>query len=399
MSEKVGQVPELEHFITMLKVVVGHSNDPDSQIATEEILAQCHAELAGLSPKAGILFAAIDFEHSVILQRILAVFPGLELIGGSTDGEVSSVLGFQEDSLLLLLFCSDTIEMRAGVGRVMSQNPLAGAQQAVTQAQADGFADVKLCLAIPDGFLGSGVSIINSLKQALSSSVPIIGGMAGDQWRFQQTYQFFGSEVLSDAMPILLFSGELFVSHGVASGWQPISRKAKVTKVEGAVVHEIDHKPAIEFYDFYLKGLSISGNYPLAVFEENNQEFYLRAPKQSDLDQGSVLFMGDVPEQATVQITHASCDEIIAATQTSIEKALFNYPGKHPAAALLFSCAARRWLLGSRTHEEYDFSQQVLNSQVPIFGFYTYGEIAPLTPGGETRYHQETLVTLLIGVE
>ncbi len=383
----------------MLKVVVGHSNDPDSHSAIQEVLEQCHAELAGLMPKAGILLAAIDFEHPLILQHIQDAFPGLELIGGTTDGEVSSVLGFQEDSLMLLLFCSDTIEIRAGLGRAVSKDPMAAAHQAVAQAKNGSPMDVKLCITIPDGFPSSGVSIINSLKHALDQPVPIVGGMAGDQWRFQQTYQFYHSEVVSDAVPILLFSGELFVSHGVASGWQPISRKATVTKAEGAMVYEIDHKPATEFYDFYLQGLPISGDYPLAVFENNHEDFYLRASNRSDRETGSILFMGDVPEQTTVQITHASCDEIIAAAQSSIEKALSTYSGQQPAAVFLFSCAARRWLLGSRAHEEYDLGKQFLNTQLPIFGFYTYGEIAPLSIGGEPHYHQETLVTLLIGVE
>lgn len=47
----------------MFKAVVGHSNDPDSLSAVEEVLQQCATSLVGDIPKAGILFAAIDFEH------------------------------------------------------------------------------------------------------------------------------------------------------------------------------------------------------------------------------------------------------------------------------------------------------------------------------------------------
>jgi hypothetical protein len=383
----------------MMKVVVGHSSDPDSQAAIDEVLERCLIDLQGSCPKAGILLAAVDFEHFLILECIQKRFPGLELIGGTTDGELSSVLGFQEDSLTLMLFSSDTIEIRAGVGRSVSQDELAAARQAFEQAGGASLTDIRLCITIPDGFPNNGSAIVDSLKQVLGLSLPIVGGTAGDQWRFQQTYQFYQSEVLSDAVPILLFSGPLLLSHGVASGWQPISRKAKVTKVDRATVYEIDHQPAVDFYGFYLKGFSISGEYPLAVFEDESESFYLRASNQSDPESGSILFMGDIPENATVQITHASCDEIIAAAQTSIQNALSSYPGKRPAATFLFSCAARRWLLSSRTREEYETGKQLLDPQVPVIGFYTYGEIAPLYPGGETQYHQETLVTLLIGEE
>ena len=58
----------------MLKTVLGHSDDPDSQDAIEEVLEQCTRELAGMLPKAGLLFAAIDFDHALILQKINQVF-------------------------------------------------------------------------------------------------------------------------------------------------------------------------------------------------------------------------------------------------------------------------------------------------------------------------------------
>ncbi len=54
----------------MLHVAVGHSNDPDSESAIAEILAQCAETLAGEIPNAGILISAIDFDHQLILDRI-----------------------------------------------------------------------------------------------------------------------------------------------------------------------------------------------------------------------------------------------------------------------------------------------------------------------------------------
>jgi hypothetical protein len=109
----------------MFKVAVGHSNDPDSLEAINETIEQCQQSLDGEIPQAGILFAAIDFEHSLILQRINETFPNIELIGGTTDGEVSSVLEFQQDSITLMLFCSDEIEIRASIGRNVSEDPYA----------------------------------------------------------------------------------------------------------------------------------------------------------------------------------------------------------------------------------------------------------------------------------
>lgn len=125
----------------------------------------------------------------------------------------------------------------------------------------------------------------------------------------------------------------------------------------------------------------------------------MRVPNTYDIETGSINFLGNVPEQAIVQVTDISRDEVIAAAETSFKNALFNYPGTQPEAVLLFSCCCRRWLLGTRAKEEYQLVKNALLEEVPICGFYTYGEFAPLEPQGSSYYHQETFVTLLLGTK
>lgn len=381
----------------MMKVAVGHSNDPDSPAAIAEVLEQCVSTLAGSPPQAGILFAAIDFEHSLILHQIDQAFPGIELIGGTTDGELSSVMGFQQDSLTLMLFYADDLEIRAGVGRAVSKNPGIATQQAVTQACSTLNLVPKLCLTTPESLTTSATLILNGLKSALGE-VPIFGGLTGDQSRLQQTYQFFKTEVLSDAVPVLLFAGDLHLSCGVASGWQPVGKPGTVTKSRQNVVVEIDGKPALDFYHRYLGGLPPSSEYPLAVFNAHLTNFCLRAPHEvHDPAQGSIKFVGDVPQGAIVQITEASRAEILAAAKTSMQQALSTYPSTEPCAALFFSCVGRRQLLGMQTQEEYQLVNSCLSSPLPCCGFYTYGEISPFEPMGDTQYHNETFITLILG--
>ncbi|MDJ0677901.1 MAG: FIST C-terminal domain-containing protein [Calothrix sp. MO_167.B42] len=288
----------------MFKVVVAHSDDPDSQDAITEILQQCNRDLGGIKPQAGILFAAIDFEHELILQ---------------------------------------------------------------------------------------------GLKQVLGEEVPIVGGTAGDQFRFENTYQFFGDRVLNDSLPILTFSGDILLSYGIACGWHPIGRKSIVTKAKDTVLYEIDGKPAVEYYQKYLGDRPPSAENPLAVYEGDSDRYYMRVPNTHDPQVGSINFLGDIPEQSVVQLTDISRDEVIAASEISFNQALKTYPGNEPEAVLLFSCCCRRWLLGTRAKEEYQLVKKAFPQEIPICGFYTYGEFAPLQPNSPTYYHQETFVTLLIG--
>lgn len=386
----------------MLKVAVGHSDDPDSQAAIDEVLQQCTDSWEPITPKAGILFAAIDYDHALILQQINQAFPGLELIGGTTDGEISSVLEFQEDSLTFMVFGSDEMDIYAGIGRHVSQDAIAATQQAVQQATSQTPHFPKFCLSIPESLTTSGVSILEGLKQALGLEVPIFGGLAADQLRFQQTYQFFKTEVLSDAVPILVFSGSVLFSHGVANGWHPVGKRSRVTKVDKNVVYEIDGQPALEFYHYYLGALPPSIEYPLAVFNGDNdqdQSFYMRAPSSYDPASGSITFFADIPDQALVQITEANREAILEASQTSMRTAMQNYPGVAPEAALFFSCTARRQILGTRAYEEYALAKGTLAQVIPGCGFYTNGEIAPLQQHGQTQFHNEAFVTVLLGTK
>ncbi|MEC4805770.1 MAG: FIST N-terminal domain-containing protein [Jaaginema sp. PMC 1079.18] len=381
----------------MFKVAVGHSNDFVSEDAIASAIAQCQETLAGSQPQAGILLAGIEFDRGVILQEVNQAFPGIELIGGTTDGEISSVLGFEQDSLVLMLFCSDRVQIRAGIGHNISQNPAIAAENAIATARFH-TDEIALCIALPESLTTSAVIILDNLKQALDNKTPVFGGLTADGWQFKQTYQFYKTEVYSDALPILLFSGPMLFAHGVASGWQPIGKPGVVTKVKHNIIYEINYRPAIEFYHHYTGPRPPSSEYPLAVFEEGNEHYYLRAPSSAyDAEIGSVSFFGDIPLNARVQISETNRDRILSASQDSMRQALAQYPGENPLAALFFSCTSRRQLLGTRTQEEYRLAQKCLNQDLMSCGFYTNGEIAPLQHKSSSYFHNETFITLLLG--
>ncbi|MCU0523537.1 MAG: FIST C-terminal domain-containing protein [Elainella sp. Prado103] len=382
----------------MFKVAIGHSVDPDTESAVQEVLAQCQQSLEGNIPQAGIVFAAIDFDHPLLLQQITTAWPEIELIGCTTDGELSSVHEFQQDSLVLMLFSSDCVTLRAGVGQAVSQDPLTAAQQAVEIARSSSDAIPCLCIALPESLTVSSPRVVESLQQVLGSDFPIYGGFAGDRTEFQRTYQFFGTEVFSDALPILMLYGNLRFSHGVSHGWTPIGRKGTLTQVVGNRIYEIDHQPALNFYDYYMPGLLPSTEFPLAIFEDDLDRFYLRVAIGYDRPTGALQALVDWPQSGTVQIAQASQDAILQGAWDSFQQALASYPGEQPEAALVFTCCVRRNLLGTRTKQEYRLIQQQM-ADLPIAGFYTYGEIAPLAVGSPARSHHATFVTLLLGTQ
>jgi hypothetical protein len=185
----------------------------------------------------------------------------------------------------------------------------------------------------------------------------------------------------------------------VRHGWTPVGKTAVVTRAKNETVYEIDGEPVVDFYRHYLGGTSEPAMAtPLAIFDDETGRYYLRAPLDWDEEEGSATFFGSVPEGSVVQIAMASTDEILQGTEASVADALSGFPdGRLPEGALISACATRNWLLGSRTSSELEIIKTGLGPDVPIAGFYAFGEIAPLQLETAPKFHNETCVTVLIG--
>lgn len=382
----------------MLHAFIGHSDAVAPTEALEEVIASCQEQLAsaGRSPKAGMFFTSVmHCDHRALLQRLLQAFPDIELIGCTTDGELTSSKGFAMDSMALLLLDADKLEFAAGVGRQVSADTLGAATAARKEAQAKLSQTPSLGIVLPDGLSTIASPLENALRQAFGPEIPIYGGTAGDHFLLQQTWQFCGSEVLTDSLPLLLVAGPLRLASGICSGWKPVGRIMHITDSRENVVHSIDHMPAMHMYRHYL-GDNVQEyiQFPLALLDDASEAFSLRDPLVFNED-GSIQFIGHFPENARVQLAEAGRDEIMEATSRASSLALNTFPHARPELALIFSCTSRRQILGSRTPEECVALQNLAPPGLPHFGFYTYGEIGPLQPNGPTVYHNDTFVVLV----
>ena len=98
----------------MIQAAQGQAEGIDTRKTVESVIMQCRQQLEGRLPQAGIVFAGADFDHQQMLEEINRSFPEIELIGCTTVGELSSSYGFSDDSISLMLFYSDNIEIKTG---------------------------------------------------------------------------------------------------------------------------------------------------------------------------------------------------------------------------------------------------------------------------------------------
>lgn len=382
----------------MLKIGLGRAEGIDTAAMVKRVISDCASEIEGHAPQVGIVYTGAQFNHQLMLDMISETFPGIELIGCTTAGDYSSAYGFSDDAITLIVLSSEDIEFGTGVARELSTDFETAVSNAVETARGKIHQDPSLCLAFPEGYDIRFEPVLESLRAKLGRGCPVFGGAAGTHWADgSEIFQFYGREVLTGAIPILLISGPVKHAFTIANSWRPVGRKAIVTEARDRLVSKIGDLSAVDFYRYYLGHHEAPAKeFILAVYEQNRSEFYIRAPVKYH-DDGSVTFSETIPEGAEVQLTEATREDLIQDTISTTERLKVQSREWKPAIAFAFSCAFRKEILGTAAGKESDILKEILPPGLPIIGFYSFGEIAPLVPGGESLAHGATLVSLLIG--
>ena len=269
----------------MLKMAVGHSDDVDPLDAIGAAIEQCRAGLAGMTPKAAILYAAFDSFQPGVMAAVGEAFPGMPVVGATSAAELTSVEGFQEDldrpRRVRLGQRGHHGGHRDGLG-----GRFKGACRAATaQALAGTSLQPRLCVVLTEAFVVDPQATLDAIAGALPPGVTLVGGASSRSGfaALTPTYQICDATVADDGVALLLFSGPLNSSVAIGTGWKGIGPIGTVTRGRRGAIEEIDGRPALEFVSPYLgtTGAAALGN-PIAILESGADEPYLRASLRSD---------------------------------------------------------------------------------------------------------------------
>jgi hypothetical protein len=266
----------------------------------------------------------------------------------------------------------------------------------------------NLFIMLPDGMTGNGAAIVEGVKSVLGENAPIIGGSLGDDYRFEKTFEYYQDEVLSDAIVGVGLYGDFAYGFGIKHGWEPVGLPLKVTKAEGVMLKEVDGKPALRVYEDYF-GRDVSElvkeplarmayTYPIGVAIEGSDELLIRDPVIAN-EKGEITMAAAIPEGTTIRLMIGDRDKAIAAAKEAAKVALDQLQGAAPRFILMFNCMARNRLLGVRCHEENQGVLGTIDKNIPMLGFYTYGEQGPLFGKKEAPayFHNETMTLVVVG--
>jgi hypothetical protein len=342
----------------------------------------------GLTPTLAIVFSSIA--HN--LTEVGAAFAkfNIEVFGASTSGEIIKDEVYEGSIVVMLLDISrDAYRLNVFDGKEKTSYQVG---QSVAE-WANTVYDNPAFMVMSAGLRADGEQIVNGLICKMERQVPLFGGLAGDDLRMQETFVFSVSEVLANGVMALIFDRHAIDLQGIAtSGWKGIGTPKTVTKAEGNIVYRIDDKPALDMYNKYLNigdDPMRAAEYPLLLIRDDGS-VVLRAAFVVNED-NSIVYAGTVPEGAKVRFSMPPGSEII---DHAIEQMTeFRKQNPRSDAIVLFSCKARHLALGPTVEDEISAVHKLWN--VPLVGFFTYGEIGPVSQG-RCDFHNYTVVPVMI---
>ena len=339
-------------------------------------------------------------EDKNVVADIREQFPYEHIVFGSTSGEIISC-NVNDNSISVT-----AIEFEKSSFIVKSDNILNYNKKAKLLGEAlykeMPKENLKHLFVLSEGSFVNGSSLIDGIEQKMNTVISITGGMCGDDARFEKTLASYKENPKEGEVVLIGFYGEtLEISYASFGGWTPFGPERKITKSKGNILFEIDGKPALDLYKFYLGDKAsqlpqASLLFPLNVIPEGKTEAVVRTILSIDEENNSMVLAGDVPVNSKVQLMMASIDAIALGAQSAAEIA--NENRKNPAElALIVSCVGRKLVMNQRVEEEIENVQDVIGKSTAIAGFYSYGEMAPFDGINKVcELHNQTMTLTLI---
>lgn len=370
-------------------------------------------EMGGGQPDFTIAFSSVAFDQQQVVAGIREASGNAPGIGCSDAGEITSE-GPSTKSVAVMAIKSDKIDFISGLGKDISAGARAAGQALAEDVKSRSPEGFRTLIMLPDVLTGNGADIVRGVLDVLGPNFPVVGGAAGDDFAFQKTYQYRDGEVSSGAVAGVGLSGSFSFAMGVRHGWVPVGPPMKVTKSEGAVIHTLDNRPAVSIYEDYfgkkaedlrrepLARMAIT--YPLGLKLPDLDEYLIRDPITVD-EKGAITCAAEIPMGSEIRLMIGNKEKAIEAAEEAARKVMTNLQSENakPRFVLIFNCIAREKLFAQKAKDEIDAIMNILGSDVPLLGFYTYGEQAPLA--GETknpkliqsRFYNETVVIFAVG--
>lgn len=393
-----------------LSIGIGFSKNENPYHAAQDAAVQARIQINQQPADLVLVYATPSYSRLEAIAVIRELFAESKVLGCSTSGLILPS-AIETSGIAVLALASASKQFETGYAHIKNlkgQNPdFAAAELSKRLLKNFEGRSRHFCFLLFDGFSEKGPLLLHGLKQSLGHFSPIVGGGSFDNFFFEKSYQYFDGEVMTDAACALMLGGQAVAGLSSQHGWKPLGKPRVIDKAERNIIRRINGKKGIAIYEellgeqatsLFLSRVSRARLfYPLGILVEEPNGYLIRHVVDIQND-GSLVCQGDIPQGVEVHVMIGSKDSCRQAAVQAAREAKQALLGREPKLALIFESAARQKLLGQSAFQEIQDIKEVLGEDIPLFGLYTYGEIAPLstTPDSKSCFLQNGTINILL---
>jgi hypothetical protein len=385
---------------------VGLSRHQDAQRAGSDAAAQA---LIGLGGPADLVIAFITerYDQGTVLQAIRSETNAAPLLGCAAGGIVTPY-GLDSAGVAIMALRSEdlrfTLAMEAGPAPDRAGEAIA--ETLARHVATSGAEDVySIALTLINPYRCDPTQAVGSIIDGLGPMCPLVGAVSAganvalDAVQAAQSTEI-GPLLQSNIVSAVLLRSPVPIGVGVGHGFKPAGRPLVVTRSAGNLVYELNGQPAFEVYwkmwgDELPKADSpeLSATlkqHPLGL-PQIGGEYLVRDPA-GIRPNGAIEFAAPIPENAVVHVMSGDREDIFAAARAAAQQAIDGLAGRPVAAVIIFDCVSRLNLLGDAAAVEVEHIRNVIGSETPCIGFFSWGEIAAPPGLGLAALHNKAVV-------
>ena len=388
-----------------MKVGIGYCNEEDALLSGKKVAENAITKSNIDRPDLVISFCSGQLDHNEFFRGLQSVVGNqVPIIGGSTIGVITndclSYEGYPAGAAVIQL---DTIRTQLVVVDNLDRDErLAGIKLAKQLAKEPGdsllliFYDSIKIHATNDTppTLNASSPLLEGIAQELRSNVPIIGaGVIGD-YDLSPAKQFCGSYVGNQSVVGTLLAGDFKPYFRIMHGCSPLDGVYhRITKIQGSNIYELDGKPIVEMIDELFGNQNWRNQNPVDLltigknfgtrFEEPKEANYVNRLITGVLPNGEGIgiFEPDFEEGTEIQFMLRDTTKMIESAKRNSTELMeqIKTEGRKALFGMYIDCAGRTAKYLNTKIEEASEVQEVFNQyNIPLLGFYSGVEIAPL---------------------
>ena len=340
----------------------------------------------------------IFLETVLPYKKIAEIYPNAHIVICSTSGQISNT-SLVENSGIATAIQFEKTTIRVSEIDIIQNKDIPQLGSTIKKDLLH--KDLKSILVLSEGSFINGTELINELILQTKEMIPIFGGLAGDEYKFEKTIVGLNTDATPGKIVAVGFYGDAIdFKFGSQGGWSDFGPQREVTLSSKNVLFKIGDRFALDIYKEYLgkyaEELPASSLYfPLSMKESKDAEPVVRTILSIDEENKSMTFAGNIPQGSFVRLMKGNVDKLIDASYKAASEIAVKQT-KSPELALLVSCVGRKIVLGNRIEEELEVVKEVFGIETLICGFYSYGEISPTLHQVACELHNQTMTITTI---